>query len=55
MKVDGPFFVRTVEINETDTYVKYCLAPMCKECAFGDGTKCVMKPCIYFQFDDEVE
>ena len=55
MKVDGPFFVRTVETNETGTDVKYCLAPMCKECAFGDESGCVLKPCIHFQFDDEVE
>lgn len=53
MKVDGQFFVRTVETNETDT--EYCLAPMCKECAFGDEAGCALKPCIYFQFDDEVE
>lgn len=57
MKVDGPFFVRTVETNETGTDVEYCLAPiaMCKKCAFGDEAGCTLKPCICFQFDEEVE
>jgi hypothetical protein len=47
MKVDGPFFIREGET--------YDLAPMCKDCAFGDEEGCTLKPCIYFQFDEEVE
>ena len=48
MKVDGPFYVK-------DEFDNYILADMCKECAYGDEQGCVMKPCVYFPFDNEEE
>lgn len=45
MKINGPFFVKNKD--------GYELAPMCLECAFGDYKDCALRPCIFFQFDDE--
>ena len=39
-RLRGPFFIK----NEKGEYE---LAPMCKECAFGDEKNCCLNPCTY--------
>ena len=44
----GPFFIK----NEKG---EYKLAPMCKECGFGDKDGCCLKPCTYLWSMAEAE